>query len=53
MTKEDFVKLFAKREGASHVDRWGTSTRGGQSMPGLSRAREGINVAGAEVRAPC
>ena len=49
MTKEDFVKLFAKSEEAS----WGKNTPGGESMPGLSQGREGVDVAGAEVRASC
>lgn len=50
MTEEDFVKLFAKSEGASPADSWGKSTLGGESMLGLSQGREGVNVAGAEVK---
>ena len=50
MTEEDFVKLFAKSEGASPADRWGKNTLGGESMPGLSQGREEVNVAGAEVK---
>ena len=29
MTEEDFVKMFAKSEGASHADSWGEKTLGG------------------------